>query len=118
MYLPLYIDGITKEHIHDFWKAQDFDLALYSRDGTTDWGNCTLCFLKGGQKKLSLIRERPDLAEWWIRMEDMMSETTAGSAARFRNDQPSYREMLVIATDQGNMFSGTDDVSIPCFCGE
>ena len=119
MYLPLYVDGVTKEHVHDFWRQQDFDLQLYSNDGTTDWGNCSLCFLKGGKKKLSLIRERPDLADWWIRMEDMMSETTAGGAARFRNDQPSYREMKVIATDQGNMFSDIEDNStIPCFCGE
>jgi len=118
MYLPLYHDGITKDDVHAFWRSQPFDLKLYSNDGTTDWGNCDLCFLKGGQKKLSLIRERPDLADWWISIEDMMSETTAGSAARFRNDQPSYRDMKIIATDQQNMFAGSDDHTIPCFCGE
>ena len=26
MYLPLYVDGVTKEHVHDFWRQQDFDL--------------------------------------------------------------------------------------------
>jgi 3'-phosphoadenosine 5'-phosphosulfate sulfotransferase (PAPS reductase)/FAD synthetase len=118
MFLPMFLDGTTKEDVHEFWKSQAFDLGLYSRDGTTDFGNCDLCFLKGGRKKLSLIRERPDLADWWIRMEDMMSETTAGSAARFRNDQPSYREMKVIASDQPSLFEYADDETIPCFCGE
>lgn len=117
MFLPMYLDGTIKQDVYDFWQQQPFDLQLYSNDGTTDWGNCDLCFLKGGRKKLSLIRERPDLADWWIKMEAMMSETTAGSAARFRNDQPSYKEMQVIATDQPSLFDWDDD-SIPCFCGE
>jgi 3'-phosphoadenosine 5'-phosphosulfate sulfotransferase (PAPS reductase)/FAD synthetase len=118
MYLPLYIDGITKEDIYSFWKAQDFDLQLPNNNGTTDWGNCDLCFLKGGRKKMSLIREKPELADWWVHMEDMMSETTAGSAARFRNDQPSYKDMQVIATSQPTLFEFDDDPTIPCFCGE
>jgi 3'-phosphoadenosine 5'-phosphosulfate sulfotransferase (PAPS reductase)/FAD synthetase len=119
MFLPLYVLGVTKMDVHNFWKAQPFDLQLFSNDGTTDWGNCDLCFLKGGRKKLSLIRERPDLAKWWIDIEDGMTEQLAGTAARFRNDQPSYEEMLIIATDQQNMFSETEDNdTIPCFCGE
>jgi len=117
MYLPLYLDGITKEDIYDFWINQDFDLQLPNNNGTTDWGNCDLCFLKGGKKKMSLIRERPDLADWWIKIEDRMSETTAGSAARFRNDQPSYQEMQIIATSQQG-FDWGDDATLSCFCGE
>ena len=117
MYLPLYVDGIKKEDIHDFWINQDFDLQLPNNNGTTDWGNCDLCFLKGGKKKMSLIRERPDLADWWIKLENRMSETTAGSAARFRNDQPSYQEMQIIATSQQG-FDWGDDATLSCFCGE
>jgi len=116
MYLPMYLDGIKKEDIYDFWMAQDFDLQLPNNNGTTDWGNCDLCFLKGGKKKISLIREKPELADWWAKLEDRMSETTAGSAARFRNDQPSYREMQVIARDQPTLFDFMDDTTFPCFC--
>ena len=118
LYCPLFLDGVLKSHIFEFWKAQSFDLDLYNNNGTTDFGNCDLCFLKGGRKKISLVRERPDLADWWIHMESLMSETTAGSAARFRNDQPSYAEMKVIATDQPALFDFEDDETIPCFCGD
>jgi 3'-phosphoadenosine 5'-phosphosulfate sulfotransferase (PAPS reductase)/FAD synthetase len=119
MYLPMYLDGTTKEDVHKFWQEQPFDLALYSNDGTTDFGNCDICFLKGGKKKMSLIRERPDLAEWWAEMEETMADFTgAGTAAYFRNDQPSYRTMQVIATDQHMMDFGEDNETIPCFCGE
>lgn len=117
MHCPLYVDGVKKEDIYDFWMAQDFDLQLPNNNGTTDWGNCDLCFLKGGKKKMSLIRERPDLADWWIGIEARMSETTAGSAARFRNDQPSYKEMQIIATSQQQLDWG-DDATLSCFCGE
>lgn len=117
MFAPLFVDKVTKQDVHAFWKAQKFDLGLYSNDGTTDWGNCDLCFLKSGKKKISMIRQRPDLAEWWIGMEEMMT-TSAGTAGTFRNDQPTYQEMLVIATDQPSMFDDDNSDSISCFCGE
>ena len=113
-FCPLYVDGITKEDIHDFWKVQNFDLRLYNRGGVTDWGNCDLCFLKGARKKASLIRERPDLADWWIEQESI--ERGAGAAGTFRNDQPSYSKMKMIATDQGSLFDFEDDDTVPCFC--
>jgi 3'-phosphoadenosine 5'-phosphosulfate sulfotransferase (PAPS reductase)/FAD synthetase len=119
LYAPLFLDGVTKQDVHAFWQAQDFDLALYSNDGTTDLGNCTLCFLKSGRKKISIIRENPSLANWWAEMEESMAEITgAGTAAYFRNDQPSYRQMQIIASDQGSFDFGQDDPSISCFCGE
>jgi 3'-phosphoadenosine 5'-phosphosulfate sulfotransferase (PAPS reductase)/FAD synthetase len=119
MYLPMYLDGTTKQDIHKFWREQPFDLQLHSNNGTTDWGNCDLCFLKGGKKKISLIRERPDLANWWADLEEEMANYTgAGTAAYFRNDQPSYRTMQILATDSPGFDFGEDNDTIPCFCGE
>jgi len=117
MYCPLFLDGVTKEMVGDFWRQQSFDLQLPNNNGVTDWGNCDLCFLKGHKKKLAIIRARPDLAEWWIDIEEKMSGN-AGQAARFRNDQPSYAEMKIIATDQGRLFDEGNDETIPCFCGD
>lgn len=111
MYMPLYVDGITKEDIYDFWKAQSFDLELPNDNGTTDWGNCDLCFLKGYRKKMSIIRERPELADWWNEQEE-------SSVARFCSDQPSYADMQLIATTQPSLFNFNDDETIPCFCGD
>lgn len=114
--LPLYRDGITKQHVSNFWKTQPFDLNLPNNNGTTDWGNCDLCFLKGLDKKLSIIRERPDLADWWIEAEQSLS-AEVGKAAYFRADQPSYKEMKIIATSQQS-FALPYDETIPCFCGD
>jgi 3'-phosphoadenosine 5'-phosphosulfate sulfotransferase (PAPS reductase)/FAD synthetase len=116
-HLPMYLDGITRQDVSEFWKNQDFDLNLPNNDGVTDWGNCDLCFLKGVNKKISIIRERPDLATWWIEQEWLAGEAV-GKGAYFRNDHPSYAQMLIIATDQPDMFAEHDDETIPCFCGD
>ena len=106
--LPLADDGISKLDIHNFWLKQNFNLDLPMVGGVTDWGNCDLCFLKGGSIKLSIINAQPHLVDWWANQEKKIG-------ARFRSDQPSYDQMRVFASDQGNLF---DDESIPCFCGD
>jgi len=115
-HLPLWVDGITKNDIYEFWTNYSFDLALPNNNGTTDWGNCDLCFLKGYSKKLSIIKEKPELADWWIEQEKNLSETL-GKGAYFRSDQPAYADMKIIATSQ-TTFDFEDDETIPCFCGD
>lgn len=105
---PLADAGVTRKEVSDFWMASDFDLNLPNDNGVCNWGNCDLCFLKGGRTKLSIVRDRPDLADWWIGQEKKI-------AGRFRSDQPSYQEMKIISTDQQGLFS---DESIGCFCGD
>lgn len=118
--MPMYHDRITKENISAFWKAQNFDLELPNNNGTTDWGNCDLCYLKGFKKRLSIIRERPELADWWIKQEEnspLKASCANPETAQFRKDEPSYRKMKVIATDQQTFDFGLDE-TIPCFCGD
>ena len=115
--LPLYREGIIAMDISEFWKAQDFDLQLPNNNGVTDWGNCDLCFLKGYGKKQSIIREKPELADWWIELEQELSEEV-GKGAYFRADQPSYKEMKRLALEQTSLFEYEDDETIPCFCGD
>ena len=114
--LPLYEDKITKKDIYDFWTKQPFDLELPNNNGTTDWGNCDLCFLKGTSIRLSIIKEKPELADWWIKMESKF-DTKQGKGATFRKDSPSYKNLKIIATDQQGFDFGTDE-TIPCFCGD
>jgi 3'-phosphoadenosine 5'-phosphosulfate sulfotransferase (PAPS reductase)/FAD synthetase len=98
----------SETDVHSFWQGQGFDLNL--PDAAINFeSNCTLCFLKGGKIKASLIAQDPSLADWWIGQE-------AKIGGRFRSDQPSYEEFKVIATDQGDMF-GSDN-SFSCFCGD
>ena len=119
-YCPLYVDGIIKEDVSRFWANSPFDLELPALNGATIWGNCDLCFLKGYGAKLSIIRERPDLAEWWIDQESKMDQRTDKKhkgLSYFSKDQPSYSEMKIIASSQEQLFD-YDDQSIPCFCGD
>ena len=118
IYLPLYLDNVTAKDVGDFWRNNDFDLGLPNNNGVTDWGNCDLCFLKGTGKKQSIIRERPELADWWIEQEESLNKKV-GNGAFFRKDTPSYRVMQTIALEQSTIFDNIfTDESISCFCGD
>jgi 3'-phosphoadenosine 5'-phosphosulfate sulfotransferase (PAPS reductase)/FAD synthetase len=110
-YCPMYEAGHTKHDVVKFWSTQNFDLGLHHNNGVTDFGNCDLCFLKGQTKRMSIIRERPDLVEWWIEKENAADD-------QFDRYGPSYAEMKLIASDQGSLFMFDNDESIPCFCGD
>tara|TARA_R100001244_G_scaffold12078_1_gene14141 strand:+ start:37 stop:933 length:897 start_codon:yes stop_codon:yes gene_type:complete len=107
--LPMKYAGITKPDVLDFWKNNDFDLALGPNES-----NCNLCFMKGVDNILSEIRLDPDSADWWIEMEDMCSNHH-GKPVTFRPDRPSYRKLKQIAHEQPDFFIG-DTNNIPCHC--
>ena len=112
VWCPLYIDGVTKQTVSDFWQEQNFDLNLPNRNGVTDLGNCTLCHLKGRNKKISIIRQQPDLADWWIEQEKKVKTS-------FRIDHPDYATMKMIATTQSDLFEDEEEENaIDCFCTE
>lgn len=111
IYCPMFVAGETKSDVSAFWENHAFDLELPNNNGVTDWGNCDLCFLKGKSKRLSIIRERPDLADWWIEVEREHGD-------QFDRVGNSYADMKVIASDQPNLFDFGDDETIPCLCGE
>ena len=98
---PLHDDGVTEADVDAFWKAQPFDLQLRKGEG-----NCTLCFLKGVSIRSAIMRDRPDLAQWWIDQE----RRTGG---RFRSDAPTYAQLL----NAPQFPEMADDLStIECFC--
>lgn len=88
---PLYDAGIVKGDVMAFWRAQQFDLQLRTWEG-----NCDLCFLKGQAKRLRIMRDRPDLADWWIEAE-AEARASKPDGAVFRIDAPSYRRLRVIS---------------------
>lgn len=116
---PLVADGVTKQTVGDFWKSQPFDLGLPNMNGVTMHGNCDLCFLKPTHQIISLIKEKPERADWWIAMENhaQSSNKTYGDGAKFRKDRPSYAELKKFALNQGDMFDETEE-AVPCFCGD
>lgn len=107
--IPLVDSGVTQHDVQSFWRAQPFDLGLVFRDGVTPLGNCDLCFLKGPQQVMGIIKDSPERAIWWARMEREVGAT-------FRSDRASYGEMHQFLTDQADMFSTEGGIS--CFCGD
>lgn len=100
--MPLADAGITEADVMAFWAISAFDLRLRQMEG-----NCDLCFLKRLSKKVNIIRDRPDLAVWWV-------EKERDSGKLFRRDQPRYLDMLL----QRDLFRDgqTDDSLIECYC--
>ena len=64
--LPLSDAGVRVGDVDAFWAAQPFNLRLQKWEG-----NCDLCFLKGRAKRTRIMRDKPELADWWIGVESM-----------------------------------------------
>lgn len=104
---PMGRDGATKADVRAFWDAMPFDLGLPTINGETVGGNCDLCYLKGAQKVIGLIRENPSAADWWA--------TQEATGKRFRIDRPDYASMKIIAMRPG-LFDTPEEEALPCEC--
>tara|TARA_B100000963_G_C22068699_1_gene427121 strand:- start:70 stop:516 length:447 start_codon:yes stop_codon:yes gene_type:complete len=109
--VPLYDAQVTNEDVLEFWQKHNFDLQLNSIGGKTIAGNCDLCFLKSTQSITALLREKPDLADWWI---DQESKFGNQSGAKFRRDRDYIQ--LVELSKQGDMLIANDISTETCFC--
>lgn len=120
MLTPLGDAGITAREVGAFWTSQPFDLKLPNQNGKTAHGNCDLCFLKGADQLLSLIREQPNRAVWWMEQESSIQSAGKyrGDGARFRSDRPSYAEMYRMANQHGELFEFDDEPLHDCFCAD
>lgn len=59
----------TKQDINKFWGQQPFDLRLKPYEG-----NCDLCFKKSLRKLMTIVKQNPDLVDWWGELEKQYSE--------------------------------------------
>lgn len=118
-FAPLARAGITKHDVARFWREQPFDLELSNDGGTTPDGNCDLCFLKHSKQILSAIAKTPSKAVWWISQEGQIDNPKVKGGGYFRNDRPSYAQMLAYAQAQVDAFGHHDDEeALACFCGD
>jgi hypothetical protein len=97
--MPLFKDNTTKNDVLKYWDEQPFNLDIHSH-----LGNCDLCFNKSLNKQQLILKENPEVAEWWIKMEDL-------TGAKF-NMFYSIKDILKMSTTQLNMF----DNDIECHC--
>ena len=115
-HLPLASAGVVVGDVNKFWDEQPFNLGLTTFNGRTLAGNCDLCYLKPASQILSLIKEKPERALWWARMESLDLDKGVGNK-RFSKDRPSYAQMLKFSKDQTDMFDPNEE-AIACFCGD
>jgi hypothetical protein len=58
---PLYEKGINKAMVNAYWETKPYNLEIPSI-----LGNCTLCFMKGQNAIMAILRDFPELADEWI----------------------------------------------------
>ena len=109
---PLYCAGLTLADVRAFWEASSFDLGLLPYEG-----NCDLCFLKGRDKITTIMRERPDLAAWWIEQEQKIKLSRSARNDAFRADRPRYEVLLKQVQEQSLLEMFGDEPLIDCMCG-
>lgn len=107
VYLPLADAGVTESDVLKFWAAQPFDLQLEPWEG-----NCDLCFLKAQNKRVRIMQDRPDLAQWWI---DREAETGRTFRAAPR---PSYSQLLQRASLPMLFDPDEEEDLADCVCGD
>ena len=121
--VPLYDNKIMVQDVARFWENNEFDLGLPNHSGKTLAGNCDLCFLKGTRTLIKLIKEKPELADWWIEQEQKIEklnkgteyENKKGSTATF-NKSRSYTDLVELARLDAKQISMFEDDGRSCFC--
>ena len=99
--LPLVKWKTTKSEVLNWWKQQSFDLMV-----NEPYGNCDGCFLKGKGKLSIIAKEKPELFDWWIDIENK-------SGYQFKKEI-SYQQIKDKAQSQLGLWD--DDPSFECFC--
>lgn len=66
---PLFDKKIDKKIINDYWSQKSYTLEIPSI-----LGNCTLCFMKGKNAIISILASYPELADEWIKDEELIKE--------------------------------------------
>jgi 3'-phosphoadenosine 5'-phosphosulfate sulfotransferase (PAPS reductase)/FAD synthetase len=99
--MPLYYNNTTKEIVNKYWEKMPFNL-----NHKSELGNCDLCFLKGKNKIINILRNQPKKADWWITQETNNKHT-------FKKDI-SYKTMLELSKQP--TFNFQEENEIICNC--
>ena len=103
---PLYEAGIDKAQVNDYWSKKSYTLEI-----PAILGNCTLCFLKGKNAIINILRSYPELANEWIEDEELSKKLGKGHTYF---EGTTYKQLLNYA--QNDLFKGQDLTDInPAF---
>jgi peroxiredoxin len=110
---------VNSKFIRNWWSQQSFDLQLKDYEG-----NCDLCFKKSLKKRLTIIKENPNVANWW---EEMENKYSSESIPRFdlrtnksikelielsKRPFTQAKDLFELSKQQCNLF----DFETDCFC--
>ena len=82
VFYPLMDRKIDKAERNRFWKNEPIQITIPAYKG-----NCDLCFEKSNRKLMTIIKEEPNLIEWWDRMIKQYGNIKKESS-------PSYNDLL------------------------
>ena len=112
--MPMVYADVIEQDIFNFWNKQSFDLKL-----KPDESNCDLCFLKGKRKKINIMHNHPELADWWIDMEKMAFNNRSNVPLEYcRFDMNNSYSDLFKRTNQEEIDFNDDEQGISCFCSD
>ncbi len=63
VFYPLMDRKISQKERNKFWKDQPIKISIEAYKG-----NCDLCFAKSNRKLITIIKEEPNLIDWWDKM--------------------------------------------------
>jgi len=95
---PLYEAKIDKSQVNEYWKNKPYTLEI-----PAILGNCTLCFLKGKNAIINILRSYPELAKEWIEDEELSK--SKGKGHTYFQDT-TYKHLLMMA--ENNLFKGQE----------
>lgn len=110
--------GINVDNVQTFWSMMGFDLGLKSYQG-----NCDLCWKKSLKKKLRILKENPEIGNFYINMEQKYGESFIGESnadlinLTFHRKGQSTKELLEISKgDIENFEDPYDNKELSCSC--
>ena len=89
--------------INDYWSKKPYNLEIPSI-----LGNCDLCFMKGKNAIIAILREYPELADKWIADEEEAQKNGKFGGHTYFPDV-TYKTLKNIA--QNNLFKNSTDLS-------
>ena len=110
---------VDSRFIRNWWENQSFDLELKDYQG-----NCDLCFKKSLKKRLTIIKENPESAKWWLEMEEKYNSEEIPRFDLRTNKSikeliemakkpfTSAKDLHELSKEQFNLF----DYETDCFC--
>jgi len=91
---PLFERNINKENVNQYWLQKSYNLEIPSI-----LGNCTLCFMKGKNNIINILRHDPSLAKPWIEDEHK---------SKYKYHKDFTIEQLLKLSQMPDLFTGID----------